>query len=173
MKNAQIPNYSYDGHVFMFPARAPVIQGKRLSYLFSVRQVAEVLDHPAAQPVPFAPSYTEGVTQWRGRVLPILSLEHCLGIGISEENIPQRSIVVRSVIVDTADNLQERFTVFKVGAAIRQLELPLTCTPTRIPDWIFDPSMLSGVYESNGALYLVVNLENILDSKRSVEQHVS
>jgi chemotaxis signal transduction protein len=157
----------------MFPARTPEIDRKRISYLFSVRQVAEVLNHPAAQPVPFSPPYTEGVAQWRGRVLPILSLEHCLGIGISEKNMPLRSIVIRSVTVDAADNLQEEYTIFKVGAAIRQLDLPLSCSPTRIPHWISDPSMLSGVYESNTTLFFVVNIENILNSKRPVERHVS
>jgi chemotaxis signal transduction protein len=173
LRYTETRNNYYDGHVFMFPARAPEIEGRRLAYLFSVRQVAEVLNQPAAQPVPFAPSYTEGITQWRGRVLPVLSLEHCLGISISEKKMPLRSIVIRSVTIDAADNLQEVYTVFKVGTAIRQLELPLSCAPTRIPNWISDPSMLSGVYASDGALYFVVNIENILGPKGPMERHVS
>ena len=173
MKNLKMQNNQTDGHVFMFPARAPAVQGKRISYLFSVRQVAEVLNHTDAQRVPFAPTYTEGITQWRGRILPVMSLEHCLGIGISEEPMHLRSIVVRSVTAGAADNLQEVYTTFKVGATIRQLELPLACAPTQVPDWVPDPSILSGVYESDEGLFFVINLETILEPKRPVERHVS
>ncbi len=157
----------------MFPARSAVIQGKKLSYLFSVRQVAEVLNHANTQPVPFAPTYTEGITQWRGKVLPVISLEHYLGVDLSEEHMTHRSIVIRSVTGDTAETLQEVYTVFKVGSAIRQLELPLSCAPTHVPHWITEPSVLSGVYESDDTLFLVPNLESILDSKRCLEKHVS
>ena len=79
----------------------------------------------------------------------------------------------RSGTPGTADNLHEVFTVFKVGATIRQLELPLACAPTQVPDWVPDPSVLSGVYESDEGLFLVINLETILEPKRPVERHVS
>ncbi|MGD8846868.1 MAG: hypothetical protein PVI54_15205, partial [Desulfobacteraceae bacterium] len=56
---------------------------------------------------------------------------------------------------------------------IRQLGLPLACEPTRVPDWVLDPSFLSGVYESDDGLLFVVNLETILKPKRAGQRHVS
>jgi hypothetical protein len=102
-----------------------------------------------------------------------MSLESCLGIGISEEQMHLRSVVVRNVTRDAADNLQEVYALFKVGAAIRQLELPLACAPTRVPDWVPDPSFLSGVFETDDGLFLVVDLGSVLEPKSAGERHVS
>ncbi|MGD8836155.1 MAG: chemotaxis protein CheW [Desulfobacteraceae bacterium] len=173
LENNEMQNNRTGGHIFMFPARTPEFQGKKIAYLFSLRQVAEVLNHADTQPVPFAPAHTEGVAQWRGRILAVMSLERCLGIGISGEQMHQRSIVVRNVTRDAADNLQEVYTIINVGAAIRQLGLPLACEPTRVPDWVLDPSFLSGVYESDDGLLFVVNLGTILKPKRAGQRHVS
>ena len=158
-------NNRTDGHVFVFPARTPVVEGMRIFYLFSVRQVAEVLNCVSVHPVPFAPHFAEGVTQWRGRVLPVLSLEHFLGISVSGEQGHLRSIVVRSIAKNSADMLHEVHIVFKVGAAIRQIDLPMTCEPVSAPDWVTGVIYLSGVYKLERHLYLVINMEAVLNAR--------
>ena len=157
-----MPNNPTQGQVLVFPARTPEIAGERIFYLFSVRQVAEVLIRVNVQPVPYAPPYAEGVIQWRGRVLPVLSLEHFLGIGVSADQMHLRSIVVRSVAKDRGDTFHEEFTVFKVGAATRQMDLPLTYEPVNVPDWIDDGTVLSGAYRLERHLFLVINMKAIL-----------
>ncbi len=151
--------------VLIFPARMPEMEGKRVFYLFSVRQVAEVLSHANVQPVPFGPRYAEGVSEWRGCILPVLSLEQCLGLKASNEQMPLRTIVARSVTKDNLDNQHEMYGIFKVGAAIRQLGFPLACEPTAIPDWVTDGSCLYGVYKMQASLLMVVNIEKILNPK--------
>lgn len=37
------------------------------------------MDTPV-QPVPFSPQYIAGVAEWRDQVLPVISLEACLGM---------------------------------------------------------------------------------------------
>lgn len=168
MKNIQT-----DGHVFVFPARKHEVEGMRIFYLFSIRQVAEVLNHAAVQPVPFAPPHAEGYTRWRGQILPVMSLEHCLGISMPDDQIPLRTIVARTIARDGADTLHELFTVFKVGAAIRQMNLPLICEPTGVPDWVTNASVLSGVYQLKNRLYLVMNMEAILTANVAQDRYVS
>ena len=159
-------NSQSNGHVLIFPARTPVVEGKRIFYLFSVRQVAEVLNRVGVHPVPYAPHHAEGVIQWRGRVLPVLSLEHCIGIAVSGDQEHLRSIVVRSITRDNAGTLHEVYTVFRVGAAIQQLDLPMTCEPVSAPDWVSNATVLSGVYQLDQQLFLVINMKAILDAKR-------
>lgn len=173
MKDRDMKNKYADGHVFIFPARTSEVEGKRIFYIFSVRQVVEVLNQANALPVPFSPMYTEGVTRWRSRILAVLSLEHCLGMAVSEEQTHLRSVVIRSVSVDNMDNFHEVYTVCKVGGAIRQMDLPLPCMPTSVPDWITNASVLSGVYELEDHLFLVLNMEAILNAKMPREQYVS
>lgn len=166
-------NNQTDGHVFVFPARRREVEGNRIFYLFSIRQVAEVLNHADVKPVPFAPPHAEGLTQWRGHVLPVMSLEHCLGIDIPGEQMPLRTIVARTIARDNNDTLQELYTVFKVGAAIRQMNLPLICEPTGVPDWVTNASALSGVYQLENRLYLVMNMEAILTATVTQDRYVS
>jgi chemotaxis signal transduction protein len=158
-------NNQTHGHVFVFPARTPVVESRRIFYLFSVRQVAEVLNCVSVHPVPYAPHYAEGVTQWRGRVLPVLSLEHFLGIAVTGDQKHLRSIVVRSIAKDSGDMFHEVYTVFKVGAAIQQIDLPMACEPVSIPDWVTNATVLSGVYELERHMFLVINMEAILNAR--------
>jgi chemotaxis signal transduction protein len=162
--NSDMTDNRSDGHVFVFPALRREIDGLRIFYLFSIRQVAEVMNHVDVQPVPFAPPHAEGLTRWRGHILPVMSLEHCLGISVPGEQIPFRTIVARTIARDANNALLEMYTVFKVGAAIRQINLPLICEPTGAPDWIADASVLSGVYQLKNHLYLVMNMEAVLTS---------
>jgi chemotaxis signal transduction protein len=162
VENSDMQNSPTNGLVIVFPARTPVVENKQIFYLFSVRQVAEVLNCVNVHPVPHAAHYAEGVTQWRGRVLPVLSLEHFLGITVSGDQKHLRSIVVRSIAKDSDDMFHEVYTVFKVGAAIQQLELPMNCKPVSVPDWVTDATVLSGVYQWERRLLLVINMEAIL-----------
>jgi chemotaxis signal transduction protein len=157
------------GHVLIFPARTPGVQGKQVYYLFSLRQVVDVLRQVDPQPVPSGPRFVEGVAQWRGRALPVLTLEHCLGMKTSDEAMPLRTIVVRSVHQGDGHEPRELYAIVKVGAAVRQLGLPLACNPIPVPPWITHASALSGAYETKKTILLVVNLEMILGAAQSHE----
>lgn len=164
VENTDMQKNQTNGHVFVFPARTPVVESKQIFYLFSVRQVAEVLNCVSVHPVPYAPHYAEGVTQWRGRVLPVLSLENFLGIAVSGDQMNLRSIVIRSITKDSVDMFHEVYTIFKVGAAIQQIALPMACEPVSIPNWVTNANVLSGVYQLERNLFLVINMGAILDA---------
>ncbi|MCP4747721.1 MAG: CheW domain-containing protein [Desulfobacteraceae bacterium] len=163
MKQTQNKKNQVKAQVLIFPAQLPEIEGTRIHYLFSVRQIVDVLRHADVQPVPFSPQYAEGVTEWRGRILPVICLETCLGIGLARETMPLRTIVARSVYRQKHDaQPQNVYAIVKVGAAVRQLELPVQCEPLDPPPWIANTSYLSGVYGSDKNLYLISDLVKIL-----------
>jgi chemotaxis signal transduction protein len=153
--------------IFIFQADTPAIDDRQVCYLFSVRQVVEVLSHADARPVPLGPKHTDGITQWRGRVLPVVSLEKCLGIEASQSQSHRRAVVVRSVIETDGNKLNEFYGIITVGAKIQQVELPLACEPMALPAWVSDATLLSGVFQTPHRILLVVNIGRILNGESS------
>lgn len=162
MKNIRKVSGQTDSRVLIFPGRTADIEGKPVFYLFSIRQVAEVLTHVDAQLVPFAPAYVQGIAHWRDRVLPVLSLEQCLGIKQSDNQMPQQTIVVRGVTKDSTDNLHELYAICKVGAGVHHLDFPLECEPVAAADHIPNAFYLHGAYQMQKRLLLVINIEKVL-----------
>lgn len=148
--------------VLIFPARLPNHHNRSVYYLFSLRQIVDVLRQPTTQWIPFGPSYAKGIAEWRGRVLPVLSLEQSLGMERSDQAMPLRTIVVQGVHQEKGSNLKSIYAIFNVGAAVRQHQLPLACTPIEIPHWISKRSFVSGAYHRENQLLLAMNLERIL-----------
>lgn len=148
--------------VLIFPARLPANHKCSVSYLFSLRQIVDVLRRPTTQWIPFGPSYAKGIAEWRGRVLPVLSLEQSLGMKPSDLAMPLRTIVVQGAHREKGSRWTAMYAIFNVGAAVRQHQLPLACTPIEIPPWIVKHSFVSGAYERENQLLLAMNLERIL-----------
>jgi len=66
--------------VLIFPAQTPKVLDRQVYFLFSLVQMEDVIMDAAVHPVPFSPPYIEGVAEWRDHVVPVLSLEECLGL---------------------------------------------------------------------------------------------
>jgi chemotaxis signal transduction protein len=160
---------SSKAQVLLLPARTHNIKGRSLYYLFSVRQVVEVLLNTTIQCVSAAPQYVQGAAEWCGRMLPVLSLERCLELEVLTDRTPPRDVVIRSVTHGNGGQLQEHFAICRVGAAILHMELPLECAPEKVPDRITDASCLTEVYAMPTALLLVVNLAKILNGFKRKE----
>lgn len=158
------------GKVFIFPAFAPEHEEKQVFYLFSLRQVVEVLRAVKILPVPFSPCGTEGVAEWRGRVVPVLSLEKYLGINWSGEPKRVRSIALRSVGKSKKERIEDLYAIVNVGVKVEQLELPLECDAAETPEWITETSCLIGTYQMPNRLLLVVDIEKILFAQRGVAE---
>jgi len=148
--------------VLLIPARTAEIDGQQLFFLFSTHQVAEVMKQAEVLPVPFAQGYVDGIAQWCGRVLPVLSLERLVGVHECDEKMPLRTIVVRSVSRGDSDQLHESYAICKVGAAIRHMTLVDVCQPVPMAEWVGNPGCLHGVYQMQARLVMVVNIEDIL-----------
>jgi purine-binding chemotaxis protein CheW len=155
-----------DQRVIIFPAQTPKVSGKQVHFLFSVLQVLDVVRELAVTEVPFSPSYIEGIAEWRERVLPVISLEECLGLTPSDTRQAQRFMVVRMRKGDNADDTALQ-GVIKVVSAIRMVSLPIPCTPSsngRLPRG----ELVRGIYEWDEGVLVVANMENILSGAMGV-----
>jgi chemotaxis signal transduction protein len=152
------------GRVLIFPAQVPKVSGREVNFLFSLRQMEDILMDAAVRPVPFSPPYVEGIAQWRKRALPVVSLEKCLGMESLDASKHQRLMVVRGPNNDPAAAGANRI-MLRVKPPIRMLTLPIDCSPVA-GDWrISEPNLTRGVYEWQNGFLVIAHLEHILQGK--------
>ncbi len=129
--------------------------GIRSKYIQQMEMVENIT------PVPKVPSYVDGVTLSRGKVIPVINLRERLGMGRIPYDIKTRMIVVRlenrelGIIVDTAreyipippEKIQESFeNIFGI--------------PNRF---------LEGIANLGDRLVLILNIEEILKGEGGFE----
>lgn len=146
--------------VLIFPAQAPKVSSRQIYFLFSQHQMEDILMDAQVQPVPFSPSYVEGVAEWRNQVLPVISLESCLGMEALNSSKIQRMMVVRAVKSDAAPTNFYRI-MLRVVPPIRMLKLPLECSPVS-DGWIPKKYFAQSVYEWANGFLVVAHMKNIL-----------
>lgn len=149
-------------NVIAFPARAPLVGGRQLHFLFSVRQVVDVLRQVDSQSITSEQHYFHGIAKWRGRVVPVICLEECLGLRIAKNGMPLRTIVIRGAQQCDTGEMKDLYAICKIGAAVRQYQLPITCKPVTPPKKLPGIDFLKGVYAMDEYLFMVINIESIL-----------
>ena len=148
------------GRILIFPAQLAKVGDREVHFLFSLRQMEDILMDAAVRPVPFSPAYVEGIARWRNLVLPVVSLEKCLGLASSDVRKSQRLMVVRAP-QETASQPGANRIMLRVVPPIRMLTLPIDCSPVS-DGWISDPNMTRAVYEWQNGFLVVAHLEHIL-----------
>lgn len=150
--------------VLIFPAQTPMLEGKELFFLFSIRQIICFLDQSETDIKEDSLTCTIGAAKWRGKNFPILSLENCLGLPPLSNTSDLRSVVIRDVYKDNDDQFCDLFALCQLDKAMRRLQLPLNCRPIAIPEIISNPSLLMGAYEMEKSTFLVVDLKKIVEA---------
>jgi chemotaxis signal transduction protein len=151
-----------NANVIAFPARAPLVSGRQLHFLFSVRQVVDVLRQVDSQPITSDQHYFHGIAKWRGRVVPVIGLEECLGLRIVKNGMPLRTIVIRGAKQCVTGEVKDLYAICKLGAAVRQYQLPIACRPVTPPQKLPGVDFLKGVYAMDEYLFMVINMEGLL-----------
>jgi chemotaxis signal transduction protein len=149
-------------NVIAFPARAPLVGGRQLHFLFSVRQVVDVLRQVDSQPITSDQHYIRGLAKWRGRVVPVIGLEKCLGLRRVQNGMPLRTIVIRGAKQCDSGEVKDLYAICEVGAAVRQYQLPIVCKAVIPPEKLPGIDFLKGIYAMDAYLFMVVNIEGIL-----------
>ena len=146
--------------VLIYPAQTPMISNRQIYFLFSLLQMEDILMDVAVQPVPFSPPYIEGVAEWQDNVLPVLSLEQCLGLASDNTGRAKRLMVVRAARkADTPVNGYR--SMLRVVPSIRMVTLPIPCTPVSV-EWLPEQSLVRGVYEWEKGFLVVVKIDKSL-----------
>ena len=151
------------GRVLIFPAQVPQVSDREVNFLFSLRQMEDILLDAAVRPVPFAPPYVEGIAKWRNRVLPVVWLEKCLGMKTLDGRGQQRLMVVRTPNKGP-DPAGANRIMLRVVPPIRMLTLPIDCSPAS-GAWLSEPNLTRGIYEWQNGFLVVAHLERILQGK--------
>ena len=156
-----------DAEVLIFPARTPEASGKRMHFVFSALQIVDILKEITIHSVPLCPIFTKGIAEWRGRVLPVISLETCLGLVTPTLPEPQRLIVVRTPKKMDTQSVESKGIV-TVGSAVRKIKLPIPCIPFQPNEMFIDNTLLRGVFEWEEGLLIVVDMEKILSGENEI-----
>jgi purine-binding chemotaxis protein CheW len=126
----------------------------REEYGIKVGQVREVIRVTEITRVPQSPPHVRGVTNLRGRILPVVEIRTRLGLepGV----VTQRS---RIIVVEVHD----RVLGILVDAVLQVAKVPLdTVTPP--PDEVVSPQTdyINGVAHWSGRLIILLELEKVL-----------
>jgi chemotaxis signal transduction protein len=149
--------------VLILSAQTPRVSNRQVYFLFSQHQMEDILMDTSARPVPFSPSYVEGVAEWRNQVLPIISIEACLGMESLNSHKIQRLMVVRALTNEAAPMGIYRI-IFRIVPPIRMLTLPIECSPVS-NRWIPERFFTKGVYEWEDGFLVAPHMKNILDGR--------
>jgi len=149
--------------VLIFSALTPRVSNRQIYFLFSQHQMEDILMDTSVRSVPLSPSYIEGVAEWRNQVLPVISLEACLGMESLNSQKVQRLMVVRA-LKDEAAPMGIYRIMLRIVPPIRMLTLPIECTPVSA-GWIPENFFTKGVYEWEDGFFVVAHMKNILDGR--------
>ncbi len=147
--------------VLVFSAQTPPVLNKPIYFLFSQRQMDDILMDASVRSVPFSPAYVDGVAEWRNQMLPVISLEACLGMDSLNSTKVPRLMVVRALKSETAPAGVHRI-MFRIVPPVRMLTLPIECSPVSA-EWIPKTFFTRGVFEWNGGFLVVAHMRNILN----------
>ena len=157
-----IKTISKPSWVVIFPAVTPKLGDRNISFLLSAQQVEEIVDVMEVWSIPFAPSYVEGIADWRNDVLPVLSIEKCLGFEVSDYGYGAHLLVVRSSNSNISDPKSIRGLV-RIGSGIRNVALPIESSPVNFNGWIPNHRLVRGIYEWQDGYLVVADLTKILN----------
>ncbi|MBT8357790.1 MAG: chemotaxis protein CheW [Deltaproteobacteria bacterium] len=152
--------------VLIFPAQTPKILDKPVYFLFSLVQMEDVIMDAAVHSVPFSPPYIEGVAEWRDHVVPVLSLEGCLGLKPKKSQKARRLMVVRAAKKEIT-KVENHRSMLRVVPPIRMATLPIECTPVS-DGWIPQRNLVRGIYEWEKGFLVVTHTEKILSGGNGI-----
>jgi len=156
--------------VLIFPAMTPAVRNNQVYFLFSIRQVEDIIQEINICPVPFSPAYTEGLGWWREQALPVISLEARLGL----EKKPSRKntgfMLIRSATQLKTGLAQGQpagsggvmRSIIKAHRGIHLATLPIKCAPVTAP-WIPHQEFVRGAYEWEQGFLIVADINTILN----------
>jgi chemotaxis signal transduction protein len=151
--------------VLIFAAQTPRASDRQIYFLFSQHQMEDIVMDSSVRPVPFSPCHIEGLAEWQNQVLPVISLETCLGMKSLISQKIQRLMVIRAQKNESAPMGFYRIMV-RMVPPIRMLTLPIECRPvSHSHGWIPENPYIMGVYEWEHGFLVVAHMNDILNGR--------
>jgi chemotaxis signal transduction protein len=147
--------------VLTFAVKTPKVSDRQVYFLFSITQVEDILMGAVVTPIPFSKPYLKGIVQWHDNVVPVISLEECLGLEYSNSRKDSRLIVAQVSRKDADESSYYRI-MLQVVPPMQMLTLPINCDPVS-DEWIPARHLVRGVYEWENKFLVVAHMGKILD----------
>lgn len=140
-------------------------------FLFSISQVADVLETMTVCPVPFSPFFIQGVAKWRHKAVPVFSPEGCLmgereygktdkGKG-KRQSDGERFVVTLGAVGDG----RAEPVIFRAPGPVKKGPVPYPAKPVHKPDWISRPDLVRGIFQWDGQIVIVLDVGKLLDRR--------
>ena len=151
-----------DRWVITFPAQISEKVGQPTSFLLSTRQVIAVLDTVPTWSLPTLSSTKDEIGLFNDEFLPVIDLETHLGFENEITTSGKRMLVVRapSRSPDCSGSLK---ALIRVDRHMQNIPLPEECEPLSSLPAIPDMRAVQGIYECNQQIFIVMDLEEILN----------
>jgi purine-binding chemotaxis protein CheW len=127
------------------------------SYGVDIATVHEIIRMQHITKVPRAPEYVEGVTNLRGRVIPVVDLRHRFGLAITEHSAGTRIVVVEigdQTIGMVVDGVSE---VLRITAECIEPPSPVVST--------IDSDYIRGIAKLENRLVILLSLDKVLSKE--------
>lgn len=148
--------------VILSPAMTSPLDGHCIYFLFSLYQVEDIQGMLKVRRVPLSFPYIEGITIWRGLAIPVISLEHYLGLEPLEGNSGSRFLIIRSA-VESEEPGEELRAAVRIGREIRMAPVPNAGEPVEPNGWI-PKHLVKGVYQWEDGFIVVPEMEPIFQA---------
>jgi chemotaxis signal transduction protein len=131
-----------------------------LVFGLSIAQVQEITDLTKIIPIPGAPNYVYGVTNWRNVPIPILHLPARLGLSAAPVS-PQQIAPKSRLLIARA---QEGWLGFPIKPQVKAFPLPIPYQPNQ-HRLALDQDLVKGIFDLEGAPLLIPDVDAILTQK--------
>jgi purine-binding chemotaxis protein CheW len=126
-------------------------------YGVDIARVESIIKMQAITQMPHAPAFVEGVTNLRGKVLPVIDLRKRFGLGSQAADKNSRIIVV------SVDGTEVGMTVDGVSEVLTLPEGAVEAAPAITTT--VDSTFITGIAKLDGRLVILLDLERILSTQ--------
>jgi len=126
-----------------------------------IAKVESIIKIQSITQLPHAPNFVEGVTNLRGKVLPVIDLRKRFGLPAQETNKNSRIIVV------SVDQIEVGMIVDEVSEVLTIPEGAVEAAPAIVTT--VNSSFIKGIAKIEERLVILLNLTQVLSTKEQAE----
>ncbi len=130
-------------------------------YGVDISAVAEIIKLQPVTFVPRAPAFVEGVTNLRGKVLPVIDLRKRFGLAVATPGKETRIVVVEMAGTQVGMIVDAVSEVLRVPESGVEPPSPIVST--------VDSAFISGIAKAGSRLIILLDLEQILKPREQLE----
>ncbi len=158
IKNRRISNQK----VTIVSSVIPNPSDGQINYLFTFKQITKIVKDFSIRKIPFSNPAILGITEFNNGLLPVISLEQCLGIHDSAKEEIRQLIVIKTGVKPDI-NADDSIIAFVSHSSVHLSRFPEEARPDNKSKFIPKSECVHGIYKYNEGYLIIVNLEEIIN----------